>query len=449
MRQRLLLVGLVALVSIAAVSAVGTAGADSGDDRDDRYYEVWLIDQEDRFNAGTGTLHIFDGDDLTEDAESAESESIDLGLAVRQRCEEETGTTPTRPHMLVFNGGDDDGPGGNTHAMIAYVASGHVAFLDAEEREPLDCIDVGAQAHAAWPTPDQEHLIVANQNGKQLNRIATDYENDVFTLETAATLDLATCTTPSGAACQDTNLRPDNAPICPRTTSDGRFTFVTLRGGGLFVVDHNTAPMRIVAEYDRDHVDDNGCGEMEARGKMYVNSGASLTVPSVPGDEPFGHDVYAVELDRLSTKPIATPNRPSAKLVYTRDREGIEVDAHAVALTNRGRYLWWGDRSQNDVTVVDPRTDRVTSRFDLVNEHSDDPAPDLFDLSPRGDYMFASLRGPNPSSGHAAFGSTPGVGVIEVRRRGRSGRLDGVARVGSVRGTPDPHAIRVRDLSGR
>ena len=57
--------------------------------------------------------------------------------------------------------------------------------------------------------------------------------------------------------------------------------------------------------------------------------------------------------------------------------------------------------------------------------------------------------GPNPSSGHAAFGSTPGVGVIEVRRRGLSGRLDGVARVGSLRGTPDPHAIRVRDLSGR
>jgi hypothetical protein len=63
--------------------------------------------------------------------------------------------------------------------------------------------------------------------------------------------------------------------------------------------------------------------------------------------------------------------------------------------------------------------------------------------------MFASLRGPNPSSGHEAFGSTPGVGVIEVRRGGRSGRLDGVARVGSLRGTPDPHAIRVRDLGGR
>jgi hypothetical protein len=449
MKPRLPLVGLVALVSIAVVAVVGTAGADSGADSQNRSYEVWLIDQEDRFNAGVGTLHVFDGEELSEDAASAEPKSIDLGLAVAPLCLAETGTVPTRPHMLVFNGGDDDGAGGNTHAVIAYVGSGHVAFLDAETRKPIDCIDVGVQAHAAWPTPDQEHLIVANQNGKQLNRIATDYENGVFTLENAATLDLAACTTPSGAPCQDPNLRPDNAPICPRTTSDGRFTFVTLRGGGMFVVDHNTTPMRIVAEYDRDHVDDNGCGEMEARGKMYVNSGAGLTVPPVAGDEPYGHDVYAVELDRLSRRPRTTPNRPRVEHVYTRDDEGVEVDAHAVALTRRGRFLWWGDRSQNDVTVVDARSDRVVNRFGLVNEHSDDPAPDLFDLSPRGDYMFASLRGPNPSSGHAAFGSTPGVGVIEVRRRGRSGRLDGVARVGSIRGTPDPHAIRVRALSGR
>jgi hypothetical protein len=449
MKPRLLLVGLVALVSIAAAAVVASAGAVSGGDHHNRSYEVWLIDQEDSFNAGVGTLHVFDGEELTEDAASAEPESTDLGLAVRQRCEQETGTTPARPHMLVFNGGDDDGPGGNTHAMIAYVGSGHVAFLDAATRAPIDCIDVGVQAHAAWPTPDQEHLIVANQNGKQLNRIATDYENDVFTLESGATLDLAGCTTPSGALCQDPVLRPDNAPICPRTTSDGRFTFVTLRGGGMFVVDHNTTPMRIVAEYDREHVDDNGCGEMEARGKMYVNSGAGRTVPPVQGDDPLGHDVYVVELDRLRRTPNTTPNRPRVEHVYTRDDEGVEVDAHAVSLTSDGRFLWWGDRSQNDVTVVDPRRDRVVGRFGLVNEHSDDPAPDLFDLSPRGDYMFASLRGPNPSSGHEAFGSTPGVGVIEVRRRGLSGRLDGVARVGSIRGTPDPHAIRVRDLSRR
>jgi hypothetical protein len=31
-----------------------------------------------------------------------------------------------------------------------------------------------------------------------------------------------------------------------------------------------------------------------------------------------------------------------------------------------------------------------------------------------------------------------------VRHGGRWGRLTGVARVGSLRGTPDPHAVRVR-----
>jgi hypothetical protein len=365
---------------------------------------------------------------------------------VRTMCEQKTGTTPLRPHMIVFNGGDNDGPGGNTYAALAFVGTGHVAFLDAETREPVDCIDVGTQAHAAWPTPDQRHLIVANQNGKKLQRIRTDYKTEMFTLEDSATIDLKTCTTPSGAPCEDPNLRPDNAPICPRTTSDGRFTFVTLRGGGLFVVDHNATPMRIVAEYDRAHVDDNGCGEMEARGRMYVNSGAGLTVPPVPGDDPWGHDVYSFELDQFSRKPAGVANTPAASLVYSRDDEGVPVDAHAVAQTEHGRYLWWGDRTQNDVVVVDPRRNREINRFELAGPLSADPAPDLFDLSPRGDYMFSSLRGPNPSSGHEAFGSTPGLGVIDVRRDGRSGRLVGVARVGEVRGTPDPHAIRVRTL---
>jgi hypothetical protein len=447
MKSRLLLAALVALVCTAAAAVVASAGVSHPPDRHHRSsYEVWLVDQEDKFNAGAGTLYVFDGRDLTRDAARAVPEKIDLTGAVRRMCEQKTGTTPLRPHMIVFNGGDNDGPGGNTYAALAFVGTGHVAFLDAETREPVDCIDVGTQAHAAWPTPDQRHLIVANQNGKKLQRIRTDYKNEMFTLEDSATIDLKTCTTPSGAPCEDPNLRPDNAPICPRTTSDGRFTFVTLRGGGLFVVDHNATPMRIVAEYDRAHVDDNGCGEMEARGRMYVNSGAGLTVPPVPGDDPWGHDVYSFELDQFSRKPAGVANTPAASLVYSRDDEGVPVDAHAVAQTEHGRYLWWGDRTQNDVVVVDPRRNREINRFELAGPLSADPAPDLFDLSPRGDYMFSSLRGPNPSSGHEAFGSTPGLGVIDVRRDGRSGRLVGVARVGGVRGTPDPHAIRVRTL---
>ena len=451
MKPRMMLVALVTTVCTVAVAVVGTTGARSGEGGHRASYEVWLIDQEDnKINSGAGTLYIFDGAELTHDAGSAVPETIDLSgtsESVGSFCEERTGTAPLRPHMLVFNGGDDDRPSGNTHAVIAYVATGHIVFLDARERRPLECIDVGTQAHAAWPTPDQRHLIVANQNGKKLQRIATDYANESFRLEYDATIDLAACTTPSGAACQHPELRPDTAPICPRITRDGAFTFVTLRGGGMFVVDHNQTPMRIVAEYDRSVVDDNGCGQMEAGGRMYVNSGAGFaTMPPVEGDEPYGHDVYSFGLDQFRSTPSTVPNRPRAHHVYTRDAPGATVDAHAVGLT-RLDYLWWGDRIENDVTVVNPRSNRVVARFGLEGELSDDPAPDLFDESPDGDFMFASLRGPNPSTGHEAFGSTPGVGVIRVRLGGLRGRLTGVARVWSMNGaTPDPHAIRVREL---
>ena len=83
----------------------------------------------------------------------------------------------------------------------------------------------------------------------------------------AATLDLARCRTPSGAACEDPVLRPDNAPICPVIDSTGRLTFVTLRGGGLLVVDSTATPMAILAEYDRATVHPNGCGGAEAAGR--------------------------------------------------------------------------------------------------------------------------------------------------------------------------------------
>jgi hypothetical protein len=447
MKPRLLLVALVALACTAAAAVVASAGTGRSHDRHHRSsYEVWLVDQEDKDTLGAGTLHIFDGRELSRDAASAVPETVNLATDVETMCKEKTGTPPRRPHMLVFNGGDNDGPGGNTYAALTFLASGHVVFLDAETRKPVGCIDVGTQAHAAWPTPDQRYLIVANQNGKLLQRIRTDYAHETFTLDAGATLDLAGCRISPTELCQDPELRPDNAPICPRTTSDGRFTFVTLRGGGMFVVDHNAPQMRIVARYDRAHIDDNGCGEMEVRGKMYVNSGAGLTIPPVPGDQPYGHDVYSLSLDQFSRKPSTRSNTPAPRRVYSRDKEGVPVDAHAVALTEHGRYLWWGDRIQNDVVVVDPLRQREVNRFELAGGVSSDPAPDLFDLSPDGEFMFSSLRGPNPATGHEAFGSTPGVGVIDVRRGGWSGRLVGVARVGTVRGTPDPHAIRVRTL---
>ena len=111
-----------------------------------------------------------------------------------------------RPHMLFFNAG-------RTHALLAFVASGHVVVFDAASRAPVACLrsSPGAggarQAHAAFPDPDDSYILVANQNGKLLERISADYATNSFALEPAAMLDLASCTTPNGVPCQEPSLR--------------------------------------------------------------------------------------------------------------------------------------------------------------------------------------------------------------------------------------------------
>lgn len=408
-------------------------------------YEVWTIDQTDSRNGYGGFLHVYDGEALEADAATAAPITVDLGGVAADLCLAKTGALPVRPHMVVFNGGDGHVPGGGRYAAISWVVSGHVLFLDAESLQPIDCLRTspgagGArQAHAIWPTPDQEWLIVANQNGKLLERISTNWTQLRFKLEPDATLSLYEGLTPSGAPRQDAVLRPDNAPICPRVTDDGRFTFVSLRGGGAFVVDHRSEPMRIVAEYDKAHIGDNGCGQAQAGNRMFVNAGAGA-----PG-RPDASEVRVIELAGLSLTPTP-PNTPAATLVYA--REG-DVDAHGVAVTWDDRYLLAGDRTQNDVTVVDTLTDQVVNRFSLAGTASGDPAPDLFDLSPRGDVLFASLRGPTPlSGGHDAVGSTPGVGVVQLTDGGRSGALVAVAPAPRSDGrSADPHAIGVRSLA--
>jgi DNA-binding beta-propeller fold protein YncE len=366
---------------------------------------------------------------------AAIAERIDLGGATTDLYLAATETAPVRPHMLFFNGGQ-------SHAILSFVASGHVVFFDARTRAALSCIDVGVQAHAAVPAPDGSYVVVANQNGKLLQRIATDYATNTFTLEPAATLDLANGTTPSGALRQDPVLRPDNAPICPLVDSSSRWAFVTLRGGGRFVVDATSTPMRIVAEYDRETIHGNGCGGLEARGKMYVNSGSGTAANLSE------FDVYAFRLDAFSGE-AAPPNTPAPKLVVSQD-DRPETDSHGTAITKHRRYLWVADRAGNRVLVIKTATDRVVGEFSLAGGLSDDPSPDLLDVSPRGDYMFVSLRSAIPLTGdpYAATGSTPSVGVIKVRKGGKTGAFEAIARIANVDATgldwADPHALRVR-----
>jgi hypothetical protein len=350
--------------------------------------------------------------------------------------------------MLLFN---EEG----THAVLSFVGSGHVVIYDAGSREPLRCFRMspgagGAQqAHAAFPSPDGSYIVVANQNGKLLERIDVDVGRGEFVHNLEATLDLVTGSTPAGLPRQDPELRPDNAPICPVIDRTGRYVWVTLRGGGLFVVDARATPMAIVAEYDRTTVKGNGCGGVEAGDRMWLNSGGSpvnLGGEAHPFLQLHAFEVYRFPLDGYD--PGRGANLPVPELVF--QAEG-ERDSHGMAVVGDGSYLWVVDRHQDLAEILDARSGAHVATVSLAGPLSDNPAPDLVDVSPTGDRLYVSLRGPTPLTGdpHNATGSTPGLGVIRIRDGGRSGELAGVIRFSNVHeGTElaDPHAVRVRPV---
>jgi DNA-binding beta-propeller fold protein YncE len=349
--------------------------------------------------------------------------------------------------MILFNTG-------HTHAVVSFVASGHVVIFDAESRTPLQCFQttVGStgtrQAHAAFPAPDGSYVLVANQNGKRLERIDTDFATNTFAHNPAATLDLAACTTPSGRPCEHPDLRPINWPICPIIDSSSTYGFVTLRGGGLFVVNAKTTPMSIVAEYDKTAVRGNGCGGIELGGHMYINSGGSpVNVSSTNPHHPdlYGFDVYQFPLTGYF--PAGPPNTPAPSLLLT--KTGMS-DSHGIGAAGRGRYLWVMDRHANVAEIIDARTGQWVNTVALAGEVSDDPAPDLVDRAPAGNRLFVALRGSVPLSGdpHNARGTTPGLGIIQLTQGGRSGKLAAVVPLTNPLQqpgqAPDAHGLRVR-----
>lgn len=405
-------------------------------------YEVWLVDQSNSPGKSYGgKIVVFDGGDVEgSDADQAQPvATIDLAGATAALCTATTGTNPVRPHMLFFNST-------HTHAVLSFVASGHVVFFDTTSRAPVACLRAspgagGAiQAHAAIPAPDDSYVLIANQNGKLLERIDVNYPAGSFTLNPAATLNLATCTTPNGVPCEAAGIRPDNAPICPVVDLSSSLSYVTLRGGGLFVVDPKTTPMRILGEYDRVHVDPNGCGGAQVAGGMYITSGGGTTANL------HEFDLYRFPLSGYSqTNP---PNVPAPEVVYSDDHG--HRDAHGVLGTKHDRYVWALDRLGNVVEVFDAQTRERLQPFSLVNPDSADPSPDLADISPSGNRIFISLRGTIPLSGdpHASTGSSPGMAVVQVTHGGRVGKVKAVVRVSNIGPDgverADPHGIRVR-----
>ena len=226
-------------------------------------YEVWLTDQSDTGKETGGFLYIYDGAQLAANATAAKpTQTIDFSGDIGKFCEEATKKPVRRPHMLFFNAKQD-------HAIISFL-SGHVLFMDAATKKPDACLSMGKNVHAAWPTPDQKMANAANIAEKKFIRIWTDYAAHKFGFDPEKDV--------MNLGAMESGERPDTSPICPITESSSKYAFVTLRGGGLLVVDVTATPMKVVATLDNNQVHPAGCGGIESGGTMYINSGGGWPI---------------------------------------------------------------------------------------------------------------------------------------------------------------------------
>ena len=293
--------------------------------------------------------------------------------------------------------------------------------------------------------------------------------------------------TPSGALKEGPG-RPNNVPVCPVPSTTNRHSYVTFGGGGLFVVDVTTEPMAIVAEYTNEVIGGAGCGGIEGGGFMHLNAGVSA---SGAGADDSVFVMYRLPLDYPdNTNPHIRANEPPPVKFYEEKSLGLvseadlagRRDAHGVAVSPTRRFLFQFDRTRNNAEVfdlgkivnapgmsVERQADAHVGTLDLtgsgfcvgeeapfVNQDgqpyrdSDDPAPDLLDISPDGRRLVVSFRGPHPVTvKHAAVGSCPGFGVVTLEGDGSTGRLTHVFRtfLSDATGTKnlsDIHAAAVR-----
>jgi len=439
--------GVAAVVGLSVGCSEPAATEDTGvtveEINQKKLYEVWLVDQSN--TTGTtwgGRIYIWKGKDLEKNhPEVAVPETIDLSGATSALCLSQTGANPVRPHMLFTNGAQ-------THMILSFVASGHVVIYDAKTRTPVSCLRTSVgfggarQVHAAIPAPDDTYILAANQNGKLLERIDADYETNTFALNPAAMINLATCTTPNGAPCELAGLRNDNAPICPIIDFSSTFGFITLRGGGLFVVDGKQTPMQIVGEYDINNIRPNGCVGQQLGNKMYISSGGGAA------NNLSSMDLY--KLPATGYSALNPPNFPPREVVFTVDDTLFDVDGHGATLSDKGKYIWFNDRTNGEIQVIKTSNNAHVGTIELNGAVTADAAPDLSKLSPNGKYMFVSMRGPVPLSGdpHASTGDKPGLAIIKTKSDGKKGDFQHLLQITNVDGggveRADAHAIELR-----
>lgn len=246
---------------------------------------------------------------------------------------------------------------------------GYVGIIDGETKEAVALFRVtgtnaGSSVHMSFWNSDGSALLVANLDGKVLERIditrnasgkiigaifnksaslgvgknmiisdkarvylGTNGQGNPMVGSVSGSYDMTNAfgdLTPKGICkengCDDgpdgkLGGRPKNFIICP-VVSDRGNAHINFAGGGLLIADTQTTPMKIVGEYDNQIVNGAGiggrCGTIKVRNDIWSNAGVSA---SEAGADQSTFTVFTLDDSQFGTTPNA-PNTPAPRLVF-------------------------------------------------------------------------------------------------------------------------------------
>ena len=399
MNFRLLSVSVLLLVFVTTVAC---SFAESFLPEMEPSYEVWAVDQSGTASDGTGGLvYIWDGKDIfLKGAKSASPEIIDLAEAAKDaNC-----PAPKKPHMILSNFTTPKA----SHLILANVGSGDTFFINIDTRAIVGCVNTvggvnGAggttNSHASVGSPDNSMAIVANIGAKDesgfLHKIQTNYSSDDYKLVETLALDQFSNELGTAVA----------RPICHEFTSDSKFAYITLAGGGLLVADvgsaDGTTPMSVVKVYDKATVPGIGCGVSRLPFNKILTNGESGAK---------GGDDFLYTFDASKAVEGVFPNPAQIEL------PGEDTHGAVTCIDQKGDIFGITSmRVSNDVNFVDIQTNQVVATQSMASSFSPDPKPDVAHLV--GNKMFIALRGAKPLSAIGSLASadrTPGVAVLTI-----------------------------------
>ena len=400
-------------------------------------YEIWAADQ------GTNTLYVYRPHKRGRgEPEFRLQDVVDLGAQ-----------GIATPHMISYSSDYQ-------YALTANTGSGDVAVIHTPSKRVVDVIDTGPGSHFAGFTPDDEYIQVDVIGEGTIKRVDADLRHEEFEIvdeiNVASEIEELVGDRYDEFDEDDGELRP----ICHDYTADG-YSYHTLgpsyHNAGLAILDAET--FELEAAFPPTEVPTN-CGTIAhpERDRFYLTAG----LPSDPDDDDLDGVGEWYVFDTEVHRPIDTEgntvgeSRTIEPEAIARDSGGVDAHGFWFAETDE-LELWLLNRETNDGIVVDPSDDEATEPDDDTVERiekfgpntevpPDGDSPDIMWSSPDDEYMFVTLRGPNPLSGdpHAATGVNPGFSVLDIETR----ELVEVVQPDPENEDSDFHGIGVRPVDG-